>query len=75
MYVYIYVYMCKELTNKGHAIAEAVSLRLCTAAARVRTRVWSCEICGGQSGAGAGFLQVHRFPLPIFIPPIFPQSS
>jgi hypothetical protein len=25
-------------------------------------------------GAGAGFLQVLRFPLPIFIPPIAPQS-
>jgi hypothetical protein len=31
-------------------------------------------ICGGQSGAGAGFLLVLRFPLPIFIPPISPQS-
>jgi hypothetical protein len=45
-----------------------------TAAARVRTRVWSCGICGGQSGAGAGFLRVLRFPLPIFIQPIAPQS-
>jgi hypothetical protein len=27
-----------------------------------------------KSGAGAGFLQVLRFPLPIFIPPISPQS-
>jgi hypothetical protein len=26
-------------------------------------------------GAGAGFLQVLRFPLPIFIPPIAPQST
>jgi hypothetical protein len=31
-----------------------------------------CHI--GQSGAGAGFLRVLRFPLPIFIPPIAPQS-
>jgi hypothetical protein len=29
---------------------------------------------GGQSGAGAGFLQVLWFPLLIFIPPIAPQS-
>jgi hypothetical protein len=36
--------------------------------------LWSCGICGGQSGAGAGFLRVLRFPLPIFIPPIPPQS-
>jgi hypothetical protein len=31
-------------------------------------------ICGGQSGAGAGFLRVLWFPLPIFIPPIAPKS-
>jgi hypothetical protein len=30
--------------------------------------------CGGQSDAGAGFLRVLRFPLPIFTPPISPQS-
>jgi hypothetical protein len=45
-----------------------------TAAARVRARVWSCEICGGQNSTGVGFLRVLRFPLPIFIPPIAPQS-
>jgi hypothetical protein len=33
-----------------------------------------CGICGGQSGAGAGFLRVLRFLLPIFIPSISPQS-
>jgi hypothetical protein len=38
------------------------SVMLPTAAARVRTRVWS------------DFLRVLRFPLPIFIPPIAPQS-
>jgi hypothetical protein len=27
-----------------------------------------------ESGAGAGFLRVLRFSLPIFIPPISPQS-
>jgi hypothetical protein len=31
--------------------------------------------CGGRSGAGAGFLRVLRFPLPVFIPPIAPHSS
>jgi hypothetical protein len=36
--------------------------------------VWSSGICGAQSGIGAGFLWVTRFPLPIFIPPIAPQS-
>jgi hypothetical protein len=46
-----------------------------TAAARVRSRVvWSSGICGGQSGAGEGFLRVLWFPLPIFIPSIAPQS-
>jgi hypothetical protein len=55
-------------------MAQAVSRLLPTAAARVRSRVWSSRICGGQSGAVAGFLRVLRFPLPIFIPPISPQS-
>jgi hypothetical protein len=41
--------------------------------ARVLPRVWPCGICGGQSGAGAGFLRVLRFTLPILIPPISPQ--
>jgi hypothetical protein len=57
----------------GRTIAQAVSRWLPTAAARVRARVWSCGIYGGQSGAGAGFLRVLRFPLPIFIPPIAPK--
>jgi hypothetical protein len=37
-------------------------------------QVWSCGICGGQSGAGASFLPALRFPPPIFIPLIAPQS-
>jgi hypothetical protein len=53
----------------SRAIAQAVSRWLPTAAARVRSRLFSSEICGGQSGAGAGFLRVLQFPLPIFIPP------
>jgi hypothetical protein len=61
--------------QEGHAIAQAVSRWLPTAAARVRSRIWSSGICGGQSGAGAGFLQVLRFPLPIFIPPKNSPSS
>jgi hypothetical protein len=58
----------------GRAITQAVSRWLPTAAARVRALVWSSGICGGQSGGGAGFLRVLRFPLPIFIPSIAPQS-
>jgi hypothetical protein len=53
----------------GGAIAQAVSRWLPTMAARVQTRVLSSGICGGQSGAGAGFLRVLQFPLPIFIAP------
>jgi hypothetical protein len=33
------------------------------------------RICGGQSGNGAGFLLVLRFPLTIRIPLIAPQST
>jgi hypothetical protein len=66
---------CTRLSHlPGRAIAQAVSRWLQTAAARVQTRVWSSGICGGQSGAGAGFLLVLRFPLPIFIPPNSPSS-
>jgi hypothetical protein len=57
----------------GRALAEAVSRWLPTAAARVQSRVWTSGICGGKSGAGAGFLRVLRFPLP-FIPPNSPSS-
>jgi hypothetical protein len=60
--------VCLSVTLRlGRAIAEAVSRWLPTAAARVQSRVWSSGICGGQSGAGAGFLRVLRFPL-AFIP-------
>jgi hypothetical protein len=43
---------------KGRSIAQAVSSWLSTAAARVRARVCSSGVYGGQSGAGAGFLRV-----------------
>jgi hypothetical protein len=62
------------LVCEGRIIAQAVNRRLPTAAARVRARVRSCGICGGQSGIGAGFLRVLLFSLPIRIPPIAPQS-
>jgi hypothetical protein len=53
----------------------SVSRWLPIAAARVQSRVWSSGICGGQSGAGAGFLRVLRFPLSIIIPPNNSPSS
>jgi hypothetical protein len=56
-------------------ITQAVSRWLPTAAARVRALVKSCGICGGQSGTGADFLRVLRFPLPIVIPQTSPHSS
>jgi hypothetical protein len=59
----------------GRVIAQAVSRRLTTAAARIRARAKPCGIYGGQSGAGAGFLRVLLFPLLIRIQPIAPQSS
>jgi hypothetical protein len=46
---------------QGRTIAQAVSRLLPTAAARVRARVRSCGICGGQSGSAAGFLRVFGF--------------
>jgi hypothetical protein len=57
----------------GRAIAQAVSSRLPTAAARVQTRVW--DFVMDKSGAGAGFLRELRFPPPIYIPSASPQSS
>jgi hypothetical protein len=57
----------------GRAIAQGVSRRLPTAAARIRARVRSSGICSGQSGAEVDFLRVRRFPLPILIPPAAPQ--
>jgi hypothetical protein len=58
--------------RKDRALAQAVSRWLPTVAARVHIRA-ACGVHGGQSGIGAGFLRVLRFPLPI-IPPISPSS-
>jgi hypothetical protein len=60
----------------GRAIAQAVSRWLPTAAARVRARVWSSGICGGQSGAGAGFpiLRHSSNSLVSIVTELFPTS-
>jgi hypothetical protein len=59
----------------GRAVAQAVSRQVPTAATRVRARVRSCGIFGGQSDTEAGFLRVLRFPPPILIPSTTPHSS
>jgi hypothetical protein len=41
--------------GQGRAMAQAVSRRTITTESRVRARVNTCGICGGQSGTGTGF--------------------
>jgi hypothetical protein len=67
-----YIYIYRPKWQYGRAVVQAVSRWLSTAAARVRVRT-ACGVCGGQSGTGAGFLRVLRFPLRI-IPPVSPSS-
>jgi hypothetical protein len=57
------------------AIAPAVTRRLPTTEVWIRAHVRSFGICGWQSGTGACFLRILRFPLPILIPPIALHSS
>jgi hypothetical protein len=65
-----------QLTRpSGSDTAQALSPWLPIAAARVRARVWSSGICGGQRGSGANFQRVLQFPLPIFIPQNYPSSQ
>jgi hypothetical protein len=66
---------CPLNTSTGCAIAQAVSSQLATMAAWGRAQVKSCGICGGQSSTRTGFLEVHKFPLPIITPTATHLSS
>jgi hypothetical protein len=67
-YVSLMPCLISDLQNLAdRAIAQAVSYQVSTAAARVRSQVTSCGICGRHSGTGAGFLRVFLFPQPILI--------
>jgi hypothetical protein len=46
----------------ARAIAQAVSRWLPTAAVRVRARIWSCGICGGQVALWQVFSEYFSFP-------------
>jgi hypothetical protein len=50
------------IIHLDHAIGQAVSFWLPTAAARVRAQVRSCGICGGQSDTGKGYSEYLGFP-------------
>jgi hypothetical protein len=65
----------RNFPMENRTTAEAVNRRLPTAAAWARSQVSSCEICGRQSGTGAGFLRVPRFSLPALTAPTAPHSS
>jgi hypothetical protein len=66
---------CGAVDHPCRAIAQAVCHRLSTAAARVRDRVRSCGISGGQSYARAVVSEYYVFPCQSVIPAIAPQSS
>jgi hypothetical protein len=62
----------------GRAIAQVVSRRILTAAARVRAQVSSCGICGRQRGTGAGFhreLRVSPATLIIYHPVLVQKDN
>jgi hypothetical protein len=47
-------------TSHGRTIPQAISLRLSTAAARVRSQVNSCGVYCGQTGIWAGFAEMAQ---------------
>jgi hypothetical protein len=46
----------KPSSRGGHAMSQAVSRQPVTAEAQVFARISPCDICGGQSDPGTGFL-------------------
>jgi hypothetical protein len=60
--MYVLLTYLNHVRPRSRAIAQAVSRWLPTAAARVRSRVWSSGICGGQSGLGQVFSEYFGFP-------------
>jgi hypothetical protein len=63
----------RQSNTLARAIAQAVSRRHPTAAARVRAHVKSCGICGGQRHWGR-FSPNISVSFPILIPPTVPHS-
>jgi hypothetical protein len=69
-------YPNQKFLNSANSIAGTKSLRrLAAGFPPRRPRSSPGGICGGQSGAKAGFLRVLLFPLPILIPPTAPHST
>jgi hypothetical protein len=67
--------MEQQLQLQDHTVRPAVSCRLPTAAAMVRSQFQSCPTCGGQCRNGTLCLPVLLFPLAILTPPHAPWSS
>jgi hypothetical protein len=66
-----YIILKINIVVKGRAMAQAVSRPPPTAEARVRSRVSTYGICGGQSGTGTGFSPEYFGFSPVnFIPPV-----
>jgi hypothetical protein len=59
--LYSYLYCCTKHNVRGRAVAQVASRLLPTSASRVRSKIKSCRICGGQSGTTPGFLRFFRF--------------
>jgi hypothetical protein len=71
MYIIYKGFFCIILVSLNKAVLRQSSLSRKTKG----KPTWSSGICGGQSGAGVGFLRVLEFPLPVFIPPNSPSSQ